>query len=74
MGFALELKRMTAEEFLAWDKTQTVKHEFVRGEVFAMATIGGFVGLTVWLIATGIGTMRGARKPGAVYASCTWVS
>ena len=37
MGFALELKRMTAEEFLAWDKTQTVKHEFVRGEVFAMA-------------------------------------
>lgn len=31
------------------------------GEVFAMATIGGFVGLTVWLIATGIGTMRGAR-------------
>jgi len=26
-----------------------------------MATIGGFVGLTLWLIATGIGTMRGAR-------------
>ena len=31
------------------------------GEAFAMATIGGFVGLTLWLIATGIGTMRGAR-------------
>lgn len=31
------------------------------GEAFALATIGGFVGLTVWLIATGIGTMRGAR-------------
>ena len=31
------------------------------GETFALATIGGFVGLTLWLIATGIGTMRGAR-------------
>lgn len=31
------------------------------GAMFAMATIGGFVGLTLWLIATGIGTMRGAR-------------
>ena len=28
---------MTAAEFLAWDATQTVKHEFVGGEVFAMA-------------------------------------
>ena len=28
---------MTAAEFLAWDAGQTVKHEFVRGEVFAMA-------------------------------------
>ncbi|HSM22582.1 MAG TPA: Uma2 family endonuclease, partial [Rubrivivax sp.] len=28
---------MTADEFLAWDAGQTVKHEFVRGEVFAMA-------------------------------------
>ena len=27
---------MTAAEFLAWDETQTVKHEFVRGEVFMM--------------------------------------
>ena len=27
---------MTAAEFLAWDAGQTVKHEFVRGEVFAM--------------------------------------
>lgn len=31
------------------------------GEAFALATIGGFVGLTVWLIATGIGAMRGSR-------------
>ncbi len=28
---------MTAAEFLAWDATQTVRREFVRGEVFAMA-------------------------------------
>jgi Uma2 family endonuclease len=28
---------MSAEEFLAWDAHERVKHEFVRGEVFAMA-------------------------------------
>ncbi|MDZ7592650.1 MAG: Uma2 family endonuclease [Rubrivivax sp.] len=28
---------MTADEFLAWDEGQTIKHEFVHGEVFAMA-------------------------------------
>ena len=28
---------MNAEEFLAWDTTQTLRHEFVRGEVFLMA-------------------------------------
>ena len=27
---------MTAEEFLAWEQTQSLRHEFVRGEVFAM--------------------------------------
>ena len=37
VGVALEKRRMTADEFLAWDAGQTVKHEFVRGEVFAMA-------------------------------------
>jgi Uma2 family endonuclease len=37
VGYALEKRRMSAEEFLAWDAGQTVKHEFVRGEVFAMA-------------------------------------
>jgi Uma2 family endonuclease len=31
---------MSAAEFLAWDATQAVKHEFVRGEVFAMAGAG----------------------------------
>lgn len=28
------------------------------GEAFSMATIGGFLGLTLWLIATGIGLFR----------------
>ena len=37
VGYALEQRRMTDVEFLAWDETQTVKHEFVRGQVFAMA-------------------------------------
>lgn len=36
MGYARQKPRMTAAEFLAWDETQTVKHEFVRGEVFMM--------------------------------------
>ena len=36
VGCALETRPMTAEEFLIWDETQTLKHEFVRGEVFAM--------------------------------------
>ncbi|MDP1901537.1 MAG: Uma2 family endonuclease [Rubrivivax sp.] len=31
---------MSAAEFLAWDVLQTVKHEFVRGEVVAMAGAG----------------------------------
>ncbi len=31
---------MTADEFLAWDAGQTTRHEFVRGEVFAMAGAG----------------------------------
>jgi Uma2 family endonuclease len=37
VGYALQLQPMTAAEFLAWDATQTIKREFVRGEVFAMA-------------------------------------
>jgi Uma2 family endonuclease len=36
VGYALGKRRMTADEFLAWEQTQTVKHEFVRGEVFMM--------------------------------------
>jgi Uma2 family endonuclease len=37
MGHAAVQLPMSADEFLAWDATQTIKHEFVRGEVFAMA-------------------------------------
>jgi hypothetical protein len=28
------------------------------GELFSLATIAGFLGLTLWLIATGIGLLR----------------
>ena len=40
VGYALQTQRMTAAEFLAWDASQTIKHEFVQGEVFAMAGAG----------------------------------
>ena len=37
MGQAAPLHRMSAGDFLAWDAHETIKHEFVQGEVFAMA-------------------------------------
>ena len=37
MGHAALDLRMSAADFLAWDPLQTIRHEFVRGEVFAMA-------------------------------------
>ena len=40
MGHAAEQLRLSAHDFLAWDKTQTLRHEFVHGEVFAMAGAG----------------------------------
>ena len=40
MGAAAEKLGMSAQDFLAWDATQTVRHEFVGGEVFAMAGAG----------------------------------
>ncbi len=36
MGNAEAIIRFTHEDFLQWETTQTVKHEFIRGEVFAM--------------------------------------
>ena len=40
MGQAAARLEMTAADFLAWDATQTLRHEFVRGEVFAMTGAG----------------------------------
>jgi len=37
MGYALQKSRLSADEFLAWEATQAERHEFVQGEVFAMA-------------------------------------
>lgn len=40
MGVPAEKLPMSARDFLTWDATQTVRHEFVAGEVFAMAGAG----------------------------------
>jgi Uma2 family endonuclease len=40
MGHPAPALRFTAADFLAWDATQTVRHEYLRGEVFAMAGAG----------------------------------
>jgi Uma2 family endonuclease len=37
MGYAARQTAMTAEEFLAWEARQVERHDFVNGEVFAMA-------------------------------------
>jgi Uma2 family endonuclease len=37
MGYAPAKPRMSAEEFLAWDAGQTLKHEFLQSEVYLMA-------------------------------------
>ena len=38
MGNAAIRPAMSAQDFLNWDETQTIRHEFVDGEVFAMAS------------------------------------
>lgn len=40
MGQAAAVRRMSAGDFLDWDASQRVRHEFVQGEVFAMAGAG----------------------------------
>jgi Uma2 family endonuclease len=37
MGRVAERSKLTAAEYLAWEREQPVKHEFFHGEVFAMA-------------------------------------
>jgi Uma2 family endonuclease len=37
MGLAAEKTKFTAADFLVWDATQSIRHEFFHGEVFAMA-------------------------------------
>ncbi len=37
MGLAAEKQKFTPSDFLAWDQTQTIRHEYFHGEVFAMA-------------------------------------
>lgn len=40
MGYARETPRLSAAEYLAWEAEQPQRHEFVDGEVFAMAGAG----------------------------------
>jgi Uma2 family endonuclease len=37
VGHAATQSPMTAQEFLAWEAHEPLRHEFVRGEIFAMA-------------------------------------
>ena len=37
MGRVAARSRLSAAEYLAWDRTQSPKHEYFRGDVFAMA-------------------------------------
>ena len=37
MGQALAQLPMSAQEFLDWERTQSIRHEYLRGELFAMA-------------------------------------
>lgn len=45
MGHAARQPAMTAAEFLAWEADQIERHEFVSGEVFAMAGAGAGHGM-----------------------------
>ncbi len=44
MARAAERVGLSPDEYLAWEREQPVRHEYFRGEVFAMAgEVGGFV-------------------------------
>ena len=39
MILAAKIEKMTGDDFLAWDEQQPNKHEFIGGEIFAMAGV-----------------------------------
>ncbi|MGF1613978.1 MAG: Uma2 family endonuclease [Gammaproteobacteria bacterium] len=39
MSYPANAERMSAEEFLEWEERQSEKHEFIRGETFAMVGV-----------------------------------
>ena len=53
---------MTLADFLAWEETQPDRHEFVRGEVFAMVGARRVHGIVSLKIASGLKSLpRGSR-------------
>ncbi len=53
---------MTLADFLAWEETQPDRHEFVRGEVFAMVGARRVHGIVSLNIASGLKSLpRGSR-------------
>ena len=59
--------RMTLEEFLAWETVQVERHEFVRGEVFAMVGARRVHGRVVMNLGRLLGNAL-LGSPCAVYA------
>lgn len=59
MGSAAQRLRMTAEEYLAFERASDVRHEFANGEIFAMA--GGTYEHTT-IAANMIGELRNALR------------
>ena len=74
---------MTAQEFLVWDARQPLRHEFVRGDVFAMAgaeerhvTVAGnvYVALRAHLRGTPCRTFITDMKLRVEAADCYFIS
>jgi Uma2 family endonuclease len=59
---------MTPEEFLAWERTQPEKHQFVAGEVFAMAGASREHNIAVGNVVTGL-NLALRDRPCDVYPS-----
>jgi Uma2 family endonuclease len=63
MGTVVTTRVMTAAEYLAWERQQAGKHEYHRGEVFAMA--GG--GLRHNFLSTAVGAELRAALRDPIY-------